>query len=145
MTLSESMDLIDGLLTKTQKNIKSKPECYWPIYNLYYMVIYVAIQDSFNYGKVAPKYSHKSRHRATRKWRTKEDSERRRDASDWLLHSPDSKLMWADIADVDYSILHDILQSAYKLFKSECDEGTDINRRNAKSVEIGRRLQGLSI
>ena len=100
--LSEGLDLIDGLLTKTRRNINTKPEYYRPIYNLYYMIIYVAIQDSFDYPKGAGKL--KRINRANQRHRNKKQSIGRGEARKWLLESEECIGVWKIISDVDYSI-----------------------------------------
>lgn len=141
MTLSDGIDLLYALMFKAQKNIDTKPDYYRPIYHLYYMVIYVAIQDAFNYGKVKSN----SRHRAAYRWRNSKLAKQREDARCWLLNNPDCKKMWDDISDVGYEIFHQALNKAFEAFKDGCNDASDWNRHNRRSVEVGRRLKGLSI
>lgn len=105
------------------------------------MVIYVAIQDAFNYGKVKSK----SRHRSAYKWRNKRSAQQRVEARNWLLESEECKQMWEDISDVDHAIFQKALLIAFKSFKEDCGDLSDWNRHNSRSIEVGRRLKGLSI
>lgn len=141
--LSKGLDLIDGLLTRTLKNINTKPEYYRPIYNLYYMIIYVAIQDSFDYPKGAGKL--KRINRANQRWKNKKQSIGRDDARKWLLESDDCKKMWDIISDTDYSILNACLQNAYSSFQEECRSDNRFNGHHNKSREVSSRLRELAI
>jgi hypothetical protein len=139
--LSEAVDLVDGLLTKSQKYIKSRPEEFRPIYNVYYMVIYVAIQDSFNYGKVRSK----ARNRTDYRYRNKRNSNRRIDARNWLLHSMECKMMWENISDVGYDILVSSLNMVYNSIKEETKHAKSWNAQYEASKEANGRLRGLSL
>jgi hypothetical protein len=141
--LSKGLDLIDGLLTKALKNIDTKPEYYRPIYHLYYMIIYVAIQDSFDYPKAVGKL--KRMNRANQKYRNKKQSVGRVEARQWLLESDDCKKMWEIISDVDYSILKKCLENGYAVFESECREEKRFGGHHMKSREVSNRLRGLAI
>jgi hypothetical protein len=143
MTLSKGLDLIDGLLTRTLKNINTKPEYYRPIYHLYYMIIYVAIQDSFDYPKAAGKL--KRINRANQKYRNKKQSVGRVEARQWLLESDDCKKIWDIISDTDYSLLNACLQNAYSSFQEECKSDSRFNGYHNKSREVSSRLRGLAL
>ena len=142
-TLSKGLDLIYGLLTKALKNINTRPEYYRPIYHLYYMIIYVAIQDSFKYPKGTSKL--KRINRATQKYRNKRQSIGRDEARQWLLESDDCKKMWDIISDTDYSILNACLQNAFSSLKEECRTENGFNGHHNKSREVSNRLRGLSL
>jgi len=144
ISFSDCLDLIHAMMTKAQKNILTKPECFRPVFNLYYMVIYVAINDSFSYGKVVSK----SRNKRDYRYRNKRKAKERAAAREWLTDSEECKMMWEDISDVNYSLFQEILGKTYRAFVEEAAATTDeleLNVRNRLSVETSNRLKGLSI
>ena len=141
--LSKGLDLIDGLLTRTLKNIDTKPEYYRPTYHLYYMIIYVAIQDSFDYPKGAGKL--KRMNRANQRYKNKKQSIGRGEAREWLLNSDDCKKMWDIISEVDYSILKKCLEGGYAAFEAECRAESRFGGHHMKSRDVSNRLRGLAI
>ena len=140
---SRGLDLIHALLTTAKKNISKKPEEYRPIYSVYYMIIYVAIQDSFSYQKCNTKL--KGNYRHIQKYRNKQISEARDDAREWLLNSEDFEKMWSMVSGMRSDIMRESLEEAYEDMNQACAEDTGFNSKYHLSVDISRRLKGLSL
>lgn len=143
MTSSNGLNLVCGLLTKVLRNIDTIPDYYRPIYNLYYMVIYAAIQESFDYPKSVGKL--KRINRATQMYRNKRQAIGRDEARQWLLESDECRKMWDIVSDVDYSILKKCLEEAYRGFNEECKTESGFNAQHNRSREVSSRLRGLAI
>lgn len=139
--LSDGIDALVALLQKSRKFIKLKPKEFHPIYNLYYMMIYVAIQDAFDYPKNNLTVSSRV-YKTQAKYRNAKRSEQRKEALDWL-RSTQCKMMWEEISDIEFNVFLESISKTHELF---CKENHHLNNyRNDASQYISKRMRVLAV
>jgi len=139
---SDSLDLVEGLLIRSKKYINTKQKEYRPIYNIYYMVIYVAIQDSLSYQKCNKL---RGRSRSNQKYRNRVAALARTEAREWLLNSDDFDNMWRTISEDSPLMIISALKSLYSAIQKEADQDNSFNSKHRLSVGLTNRLRSMAL
>lgn len=139
--LSDGVDAIIGLLRKSRRFIDKKDKLYHPIYKLYYMVIYVAIQDAFDYPKLNV-VSKKKYYKYESKYKRNRRNNQRECALKWL-RSKECETMWENISDIGFDILKAAVSRTNELLLNEMPDFRD--KRHKASLMISNRMKGLAL
>lgn len=135
-----NLDKLRMILLSANRNIHSKKDSeYLPIYRLYYMVVFSAIREAFDYVK-PPK--DKPSNKWTYKYQRRQQDEDRQEAQDFLLKD-DGGLdnFWPIVSTIPSSELRECIND---LVGDVDSSEMDLNKWS-KANEIKREIGNLSL